>query len=478
MTAPVHRLKKTEIIWLAKHKCKHRHPYLNHYSCYLEEHPNTTRRGFFDIETTHLKGNFGMILTYCILDDASGRIDGRTITRREILDSKTRDKKVVGQLIKDLGNYDEIVTFYGCMAPGNKVLRSNLQWDKVENIKAGDKLLSFEAEIPQGGKFRWYNEATVLHNNPVERPCVEITTSDGDEIVCTKDHPFLVQRGSIWSWRSADKLLHFNGNNEIQTILPTWDSMSSYDAGYIAAFLDGEGCLTQIRKTDRPYNNFGLQISFSQKDVLIIDKFTGILKRNGYKFSVSQYDKNHPHQKRIEILGGRAEKLRLLGQTSPAKLSRLELSKLGRIFKHADKKIINIRDIGNHTVMGLGTTTQTYISNGFCSHNTRFDIPFSRTRALIHGLDFPTYGTLKHKDAYYMVRYKFSLHSNRLENACRTLCGSTNKTSLIPDIWQRAQYGDTKALDYIVDHCREDVKDLKRLYYRVLEYAYPGVRAV
>ncbi len=222
MRAPVHRLKKSEIVWLSKHKCQHRHDFLSHYQCYLDEHPDSTRRGFFDIETTHLKGNFGLMLTYCILDDKTSRIDSRTVTRREILDPQTRDREVVRRLIKDLSNYDEIVTFYG----------------------------------------------------------------------------------------------------------------------------------------------------------------------------------------------------------------------------------------------------------------TRFDIPFSRTRALIHGLDFPTYGTLKHKDVYYSVKFKFSLHSNRLENACRTLTGTTNKTGLLPDVWQRAAYGDAQALKYIVEHCQEDVKDLRRLYYKVLDYAYPGVRAV
>lgn len=222
MRAPVHRLKKSEIVWLSKHKCQHRHDFLSHYQCYLAEHPNTTRRGFFDIETTHLKGNFGVMLCYCILDDATGEIKSHIITRDEVLNHETRDKAVIRSLIKDLTSFDEIITFYG----------------------------------------------------------------------------------------------------------------------------------------------------------------------------------------------------------------------------------------------------------------TKFDIPFSRTRALIHGMTFPTYGTLKHKDVYYTVRHKFSLHSNRLENACRTLTGTTNKTGLDPLTWQRAAYGDRKALAYILDHCREDVKDLRRLYYKVLEYAYPGVRAV
>lgn len=222
MPAPVHRLKKTEIVWLAQHQCRHGHRYLDHYACYLDEQPDTERIGFFDIETTHLKGNFGLMLAYCIMDDKTEEIHSALITKADILNPKVRDKRVVEKLIKDLEKFDQVVTFYG----------------------------------------------------------------------------------------------------------------------------------------------------------------------------------------------------------------------------------------------------------------TKFDIPFSRTRAMIHGLEFPSYGTLKHKDVYYVVRHKFSLHSNRLENACRTLVGSTGKTSLQPALWQAAAYGDRKALVYILDHCKEDVRDLRRLYWKVLEYAYPGVRAV
>ena len=57
MIAPVHRLKKIEIVWLAKHKCKHGHTYLEHYNCYLKEMPDgriQEKVGFLDIETTGL----------------------------------------------------------------------------------------------------------------------------------------------------------------------------------------------------------------------------------------------------------------------------------------------------------------------------------------------------------------------------------------------------------------------------------------
>jgi uncharacterized protein YprB with RNaseH-like and TPR domain len=103
-------------------------------------------------------------------------------------------------------------------------------------------------------------------------------------------------------------------------------------------------------------------------------------------------------------------------------------------------------------------------------YGTRFDIPFIRTRAHWHGLDFPEYGELMHFDVYYTVRNKVRLSSNRLGVACEALLGSTNKTRLDPVHVQGAMQGRTEALEYYLDHCRGDVIDLQRLYEKVIVY--------
>ena len=100
-------------------------------------------------------------------------------------------------------------------------------------------------------------------------------------------------------------------------------------------------------------------------------------------------------------------------------------------------------------------------------YSTKFDVPFVRTRALVHNLAFPEFGELFHRDAYYMVRNKFCLSSNRLENSCRVLTGKTDKTRIDSDHWLHALQGEKKSLDYIVEHCRYDVLDLEKLYNKV-----------
>jgi len=103
-------------------------------------------------------------------------------------------------------------------------------------------------------------------------------------------------------------------------------------------------------------------------------------------------------------------------------------------------------------------------------YGTKFDIPFLRTRAVALGLEFPEYGTLIHNDLYYAVRMKLCISSNRLDNACRTVFGETEKTRIDADHWIKALMGDSAALDYIHDHNVRDVQETKRLYHKLENY--------
>ena len=211
--APVTRLKKKEINWLSTHKCKHSHSYLEHYNCYIQENPLQQKVGFFDIETSNLKANYGICFCYCIKTQNKDEIKHRTITRDELL--KDLDRGVIAQCIKDLSEYDRIITFYG----------------------------------------------------------------------------------------------------------------------------------------------------------------------------------------------------------------------------------------------------------------KRFDYPFVRTRALAHNLDFPIYGQQFHDDVYFIIKHKFCLNSNRMEVACRTLLGETEKNHVDANYWIRALQGDKKSLSYILDHCKRDVRDLEKLYNKVINFS-------
>jgi len=96
-------------------------------------------------------------------------------------------------------------------------------------------------------------------------------------------------------------------------------------------------------------------------------------------------------------------------------------------------------------------------------YGTKFDLPFARTRAHTHGLQFPAFGSVKHHDLYYTVKSKLRLDRNRLNNA-GDVYGFHDKTYLNPKIWRRAGQGDKKSLAYILKHNVKDVELTEKIY--------------
>jgi len=107
-----------------------------------------------------------------------------------------------------------------------------------------------------------------------------------------------------------------------------------------------------------------------------------------------------------------------------------------------------------------------------------FDMKFMRTRAVINGVPYPKYAEITHQDIYFLVRNRFSLSSNRQENACRVLLGRTEKTHINGAYWRAASRGNEKALKWILDHNRRDVRDLEKLYDCVHEYGAPKAQSI
>jgi uncharacterized protein YprB with RNaseH-like and TPR domain len=99
-----------------------------------------------------------------------------------------------------------------------------------------------------------------------------------------------------------------------------------------------------------------------------------------------------------------------------------------------------------------------------------FDIPFIRTRAVVCGVEFPTYGCFTQADSWRALRNKFKLSRNSLENGSRTLVGETEKNHFRPEIMRGCIRGEEWALRWSLDHCRRDVRDTQRLWEKVSPY--------
>lgn len=108
--APIPSLKKDEIVWLYRNKCRHGHRYLSHYQCYLDEERKELI-GFFDLEATNLTANFGIVICYCLKPEYSNKILYDCITKED-LKSGILDKRVLRHAIKDLWKVNRVVGHY------------------------------------------------------------------------------------------------------------------------------------------------------------------------------------------------------------------------------------------------------------------------------------------------------------------------------------------------------------------------------
>lgn len=104
-------------------------------------------------------------------------------------------------------------------------------------------------------------------------------------------------------------------------------------------------------------------------------------------------------------------------------------------------------------------------------YHSRFDLPFIRTRAVICGVDFPAYGSHWFTDTWVILKNKFKLNRNTLENGSRVLVGYTEKDHLSHAIKLGCLTGNRRALKETLEHCRKDVRDTERLYNKVYRYA-------
>jgi uncharacterized protein YprB with RNaseH-like and TPR domain len=112
------------------------------------------------------------------------------------------------------------------------------------------------------------------------------------------------------------------------------------------------------------------------------------------------------------------------------------------------------KDLVSDILLGIEDADIVVAHNG-----TNYDLPFLRTRAMIHGLA-PVHPK-KIYDPVLLARRQFRFHSNRLDSINKVLKTSTQKTDLDPETWAKAYGdGDPTAMESIVQHCVQDVLSL------------------
>lgn len=259
-----------------------------------------------------------------------------------------------------------------CLGPSTRVLTRDLRWVPVGSLAVGDALVGFDDKMPGGrGNNRRYRDALVTATGRATVPVRYLTFSDGTVITASLEHPWLIRRdrkdGRLMpNLRPVNRMqmnIDWARTEELRVgdwfprMLRPWHEERSWEAGYLAAAFDGEGCLDGELHT----------LQFAQKDNEMLATF----KRLCDELGVSYRDYFYGTAKGVHSLHikRRSHVLRVLGSIRPQRLlAKLRLDGLGMLTEE-NVQLVSIED-GVDEVVTLSTSTETYLAEGFGSHNS------------------------------------------------------------------------------------------------------------
>ena len=257
-----------------------------------------------------------------------------------------------------------------CAAPATRALTADLRWAPIGDLKVGDDLIAFD-EYPgnvsggtnatDGNPFRKWRAAKVTAASELTLPCYRFVMADGTELVSSVNHKWLNNEGSWIESRHVRANGDYPGATRIIKLLNTWTPDRSWRAGYLAAAVDGEGHLTQYENSE---HSAQFRVGYAQRRNAMRAEVLAAAKSFGFEFGEGT-DLN------CNLLGGKAKTLEFLGRFRPPRLlSQLDHEKIGTMNRMGAVPVEHVEFVGDHPVIGLATSTETFIAEGFASHNT------------------------------------------------------------------------------------------------------------
>lgn len=259
--------------------------------------------------------------------------------------------------------------FY-CIQPDAKVLMDDLTWKSADEVRVGDSIIAFDEFAV--GKSRKWRIAKIVGASTKILPSCRITFSNGTTLVASENHMWLTGAKRDRRWQSTKTL---TPGTEIIAPMEVWETEDSWDAGWLAGFLDGEGCISRTN------------LSFAQKEGDCLDRLEKLLADRGFDVYLWRDSTGRASAVQGRIRGGVTEQMRLLGTIRPIRL----IANWTRLLDHKtnsdqarfmfgnNKRVLveSIVEVGDAQVIALGTTTNTLIVEGLASHNSHPDHPES-----------------------------------------------------------------------------------------------------
>ena len=175
-----------------------------------------------------------------------------------------------------------------CFVAGTKILMSDFSYKNIEDIKVGDMVIAFD-EFTKKGKQLKLIPTKVTHTFIRHDYVRKITSADGEEVVCTDEHPFLDGRRQ---WIRAEKinvnqkLTKFLGINT-NGIIDIYNE--NYMIGYIISAFLGDGNLAWFKHGKLRSKRKGYQNRLAVKDDEIISRICEYLNIWNIPYALKPY---------------------------------------------------------------------------------------------------------------------------------------------------------------------------------------------
>lgn len=256
-----------------------------------------------------------------------------------------------------------------CLEQNHRVLTSDLRYIPLKDLKVGDTVVSFEENVTPGKRSRRYKKGTVLALKPIKKETLKVTLESGKEFVVTGDHLWFTKltggAQAGYRWVPTSKL---RKGTCIPKLFDEWETLDSFDAGWLSGMYDGEGCLHQ-RKTSGGYC---VQLGVCQKAGLVLEKLKQVTKDIIGEDLVTNCHHEKTQVTNLRVKGGVRGILKILGSVRPIRLlAKFDANNIGSICS-PDKdldRVVAITPVGENTVMEIDVDTKTMIVEGYGHHN-------------------------------------------------------------------------------------------------------------
>lgn len=312
-----------------------------------------------------------------------------------------------------------------CLCPHTQVLTADLRWVRLGDVEVGDKLIGFDEMAGGPGKehrYRNWRVATVEQADELMKPCYRVDMADGTSMVASDNHLWLTSSDGQKKWRKTKDLVGVGKGGAPSRIFKPfepWREDRSWEAGYLAAAFDGEGHLSQKPRG----GGSSMVMGFSQRLNAMNDQVMAAAGKMGISMVGGGKPKDNGTCYGYTVGGGRVKVMEALGKLRPPRLlERFDPEKLGAIHSCNSVAVVRIDYLGMRPVIGIKTSTKTFIAEGFCSHNSteygaqkngvRFFLQLARMRGIkvtlppesevlvpgkIYGYDEPSWLEMKAK---------------------------------------------------------------------------------